>query len=185
MADRYGGKSVKQRRLSRAAYSLTKVLRVSKSIAVGCWSEADWPGVSGDSGDGIYSTLGFYLPSMPHWVQLAPDVCRGFDTLLYHRPRFPNRITANAVETLTHETMHALGVENEAKAECFGMQLSLVVAIRLGIPRTYAESLARLSLQNYGSHPPRYRDPGRCRENGEWDLFPSRNSPPWHSFSGF
>lgn len=185
VADRYGGKSVKQRRLTRAAYSLTKVLRVPKSIAVGCWSEADWPSVSGDSGDGKYGVLGFYQPSMPHWVQLGPDVCRAFDTLLYHRPRYANPITANAVETLAHETMHALGVENEAKAECFGMQLSLVVGIQLGIPRTYAESLARLSLKNYRFHPQRYRDPVRCRENGAWDLFPARNSPPWHDFSGF
>jgi hypothetical protein len=184
LADRYGGHSIKHRRLTRAAYSLTKIVRVPKSIAVGCWSQEDWPSVSGDSGDGIYTTRGFYWARMPHWVQLAPAVCRAFDTLLYHRPRYPNRITANAVGTLTHEMVHALGIENEAKAECFGMQLSLVLALRLRIPRGYAESLARLNLKDYRLHPPRYQDPGRCHEDGAWDLFPSRNSPPWHNFSG-
>ena len=183
-SDRYAGRSVKQKRLSKAAYGLTKLVRLPKSIAVGCWSEADWPTVSGDSGDGLYTTRGFFRPAMPHWVQLSPGVCRAFDTLLYHRPGFPNRLTAEAVETLTHEMMHALGISNEARAECYGMQLSMILAQRLGVPRTYAERLAHLNLANYGLRPTRYRDPFRCRENGEWDLFKGRNSPPWHNFAG-
>jgi hypothetical protein len=179
----YTGRSIKQTRLSQAAYGLTKIVRVPKSIAVGCWSQRDWSSVSDDSGDGVYTILGFYEPAMPHWVQLSPAVCRAFETLLYHRPVYPNRFTANAVETLTHEMMHALGIKREAMAECFGMQLSTILADRLGVPQRYAQRLAHINLTNYRTRPANYRDPSRCRENGAWDLFPGRNSPPWHNAS--
>jgi hypothetical protein len=182
----FKGRSVKQSRLSASAYKLTKVLGLPTRIAVGCWSPPDWANVSGDSGDGVYSTLGFYTGLMPHWVQLSPRVCGSLETLLYHRPAYPNRFTANAVETLTHEMMHALGVrgqsDSEAKAECFGMQLSITMAYELGVPAHYGARLAHLTLENYSSRPARYRNYSRCRENGAWDLYKGLNSPPWHDF---
>lgn len=177
---RFVSASIKHKPLSQAAYQLSKILRLPKSIAVACWSDRDWPTVSGDAGDGVYTKLGFFMPAMPHWIQLSPRVCRSFETLLHNRPAYPNAITANAVETLTHEVMHALGVRNEARAECFGMQLSIILASNLKIPLRYRNGLARLTLGNYNRRPPSYIDRARCREDGEWDLFPRRNSPPWH-----
>lgn len=182
-ADFTGG-SVKDTRLSRAIYSVTKLIRSPKLIDVACWSDVDWPSVSGDSGDGIYTTLGFYTPLMPHWIELSPTVCRAMETLLHHRPVYPNRFMANAVETLTHESMHALGIRNEAMAECFGMQLSIFTAIRLGIPFGYADKLAKLNLINYASRPPNYQNYAACREGGKWDLLPRSPSWPWHTYSG-
>ena len=102
------------------------------------------------------------------------------ETLLHHRPEYPNAITADAVETLTHETMHALGIGKEAEAECLGMQLSTFMATALGVPDHYAMRLGQLSLQNYRERPPGYIDTSRCHEDGAWDLFPGRPSPPWH-----
>jgi hypothetical protein len=111
----FTGKSVKQTRLSQAAYQLSKALRRPRSVAVACWSDADWAGISGDNPESDYSTLGFWRPQMPHWVNLSPRICRAMETLLYHRPQYPNAITANAVDTLTHEMLRALGIRNEAQ----------------------------------------------------------------------
>lgn len=180
----FDGKSIKQTRLSQASYALTKLVGRPKTIAVACWNTNDWPGVSGDSGDGIYSTLGFYWPGMPHWINLSPNVCRGIETLLYHRPRYANATIATDLDTVTHEMVHALGFVDEAQTECYAMQLSIVMAVELGVPLVYANQLARLTLANYFLHPPRYIDTIRCRENGVWDLTPGKPAPPWHDYLG-
>jgi hypothetical protein len=181
-SNHFAGSSVRNSRLSDAAYSLSKILGVPKTIAVACWSANDWPNVSGDSGDTIYSTLAFWSPLMPHWVHLSPAVCRAMETLLYHRPQYANRITANAVQTLTHEMMHALGIRNEAMAECFGMQLSIILAVKLGVPYQYANSLSHYNLTNYRNRPPNYINTSNCREDGTWDIFKGHDSPPWHTY---
>jgi hypothetical protein len=181
----FTGESIKQTKLSQAAYQLSKLLGAPKSIAVACWSEADWPGISGDSGDGYYSIYGLYQPLMPHWIHLSPSVCRGMETLLYHRPQYPNKIVASDVDTVTHEMVHAMGVVNEAQTECFAMQLSIVMAVDLHVPLVYSQQLARLTLLNYFQHPARYIDTVRCQENGAWDLFKNHPSPPWHDFAGY
>jgi hypothetical protein len=188
-SDHFTGRSIKQSRLSRAAYSLSKLLGAPKTVAVFCWSDTDWVNVGGDSGDRVYSTLAFFAPLMRHWVQLSPTVCRAMEPLLYHRPRFANRFTANAVETLTHEMMHALGVtpqrygaNSEAVAECYGMQLSNLLAINLGAPYDYANSLSRYNLTNYKTRPPNYVNTSNCREDGAWDIFKGDDSPPWHNY---
>lgn len=180
----FSGKSVKQTRLSSASYKLTKLLGAPKSIAVACWNAIDWPGISGDSGDGYYTTYGLYDPLLPHWINLSPTVCRGIETLLYHPPRVPNTILATDVDTVTHEMVHALGYTSEAQTECYAMQLSIVMAYELGVPPGYSSELARLTLGNYLLHPPQYIDTFRCREGGAWDLFPGHPSPPWHDYKG-
>jgi hypothetical protein len=177
----YSGASVKQSKLSQAAYGLSKVLGHPKSIAVACWSGADWANISGQNPESAYTILGFHLfDSMPHWVDLSPGICHTFETLLYHRPKFANVVTANALDTLTHEMIHALGIHDEAQTECFAMQLSFVTGVKLGLPLAYAENLDRLSLRNYSSHPSAYVDRARCREGGAWDLTPHTFSLPWH-----
>ena len=177
-----GTKSVKQIRLSKAAYALSKLLRRPKSIAVACWDQSDWSNISGDNPESVYTTLGFWTPDMPHWLQLSPGICHTMEVLLYHRPLYPNRYIANAVDTLTHEMIHALGVQNEAQTECFAMQLNWVTANQLGVPSHYSTRLSHLSLGNYGLHPPSYRNYSACREGGAWDLWPNQPSLPWHDF---
>lgn len=101
-------------------------------------------------------------------------------TLIYHRPTYPNRAVANGLDTVTHEMLHALGIRDEAQTECYAMQLSWAMGAGLGVPYGYATRLSRLSLGNYFLHPPQYVDTIRCRENGQWDLLPGKNSLPWH-----
>ena len=60
--------------------------------------------------------------------------------------------------------------------------LSIVLASELGVPAAYDAQLARLNLVNYFRRPPNYIDTVDCRENGTWDLFPNRPSPPWGTF---
>ena len=180
-AAHYTGASIRDTRLSAAAYALSKIVGVPHTIDVACWSAKDWPTVSGDGSDTAYETIAFWSPAMPHWVHLSPQICHAFETLLDHRPRYPNVITADAVETLAHETMHSVGVSVEAQAECYGMQLAATVAEKLGVPVAYANSLARLNLDNYKQRPPNYINTAKCREDGVWDLFPGKDSPPWHS----
>jgi len=93
---------------------------------------------------------------------------------------FPNVYVADALATVTHEVMHAIGIEDEAEAECLGMQLSAFMASRLGVPDHYAMRLSALDLENYTRLPPGYVDRKRCQEDGEWDVFKGRKSPPWH-----
>lgn len=176
----YTGQSVRQTRLGDAAYQLSKALGVPKTVDVACWSVDDWASVSGGISEPGYTTLGFWSPVMPHWLQLSPRICRGMETLIYHRPKYTNRITADALDTLTHEMLHPLGIKNEAQTECLAMQLNYVTGIALGLPLQYAENLDRLSLANYGEHPARYIDRSRCREGGAWDIFPTKPSLPWH-----
>jgi hypothetical protein len=178
----FSGKSVKQTRLSQAAYALSKVIGAPKAVAVPCWSTLDWRAIAGDNPERGYNILGFWEPGMPHWLQLCPGICNALETLTYKRPRFANRFTANAVDTLTHEMIHALGVRSEAATKCFSMQLLWLTARSLGVPPAYAENLSKLSLENYGFHPPQHVDRSACRENGALDLFKNRPSLPWNTF---
>ena len=177
-AARFTGASILQTRLSEAAYALSAYIGSPKTVDVACWSRQDWPRVADD--DDIYSTFGFWLGDMPHWLHLSPETCRGIETLIHNRPTYPNAFTADAVQTLSHEMMHALGVDSEAEAECLGMQVSFVLAKELGVPKHYALRLAHLNLENYEELPPEYIDKKRCRENGVWDIREDENSPPWH-----
>jgi hypothetical protein len=176
----FNGRSVKQTRLTRAAYGLSKELGIPRTVAVACWSPLDWQNISGDNPESAYSTLGLWNAGLPRWVNLSPSICRTFETLIYHRPAYTNVYTADALDTLTHEMIHALGIRNEARTECLAMQLSFVTGWKMGLPLQYAENLDRLSLRNYFSHPPRYIDTSRCREGGAWDLFKGKPSLPWH-----
>jgi len=63
--------------------------------------------ISGDNPESGYTLLGFYMPGMPHWLELSPTICHTMETLLCKRPVYANRYTANAVDTPTHEMIHA------------------------------------------------------------------------------
>jgi hypothetical protein len=102
------------------------------------------------------------------------------ETLLTSRPQYPNVITANALDTVAHEMIHAMGIRNEPLTECFAMQTADVLGWYLGIRGRYLTGLSRLFLAAYKLLPDRYHDPVRCREGGVWDLEPKSPSSPWH-----
>jgi hypothetical protein len=177
---RWKGVSAKQKVLSEATYRFSKLIGRPRTLAVFCWSDRDWPGISGDGNDPLYGTFGFFSPRHPHWIHLSPSTCRSLQTLLTSRPLYPNRFLADGVDTLAHEMIHALGISSEARTECLSMQTTKLMAINLKVPMHYSSRLGRLTLQNYLDLPARYVDPTRCREGGTWDLYPNEPSPPWH-----
>jgi hypothetical protein len=44
------------------------------------------------------------------------------------------------LDAVTHEMIHAIGIENEAMTECFAMQISPLMAYELGVPATRRSS---------------------------------------------
>ena len=175
---RWRGTSAKQGRLSAAVYQYSKWLGYPRRVAVACWSDRDWPTVSESAEH--HNLLGFWAPLQPRWLHLAPQTCRAMETLLTSRPQYPNVITANALDTVAHEMIHAMGIRTEPLTECFAMQTADVLGWYLGIRGQYLKGLSRLFLAAYKLLPARYRDPVRCREGGAWDLEPKIPSSPWH-----
>lgn len=172
------GASSKHARLSSAVYQYSKWIGYPRQVAVACWSDRDWPTVSESATH--HTLLGFWSPLQPRWLHLAPQTCRAMQTLLTSRPQYPNVITANALDTVAHEMLHAMGIHNEAMTECFSMQTADVLGWYLGIRGQYLKGLSRLFLAAYKHLLPKYRDPVRCREGGEWDNDPKHPSSPWH-----
>lgn len=77
-----------------------------------------------------------------------------------------------AVLALTHEAWHLAGVRDEAAAECYGVQRVALVALRLGLTASDAETLAALAWARY---PARAGTPywsAECRAGGLLDLSP-------------
>lgn len=62
------------------------------------------------------------------------------------------------------------------------MRLSWLTAESLGVPAKYSYSLSRLTLANYGYHPPQYINRSAYRDGGAWDLYRDQPSLPWHNF---
>ena len=85
-----------------------------------------------------------------------------------------------ALQTIAHESVHLSGVEDEAVAECYGMQLLAWVAWKLGAPDALAREMAADYWREYylverpGTP---YFDEG-CRDGGVLDLAPDRTGWP-------
>lgn len=180
--DRWTGASAKHRQLSAAAYRFSKWWGTPRLVAVACWSDREWPRVSGRAS--ADTTLGFWSGEEPRWLHLSPRTCRALQTLLTSRPRYANAILADAVSTLAHEMLHALGETDEAQTECYAKQTTDVLAEFLGVPVRYREQLGRLTLGTLRDLPDEYRRPDVCREDGDWDLWPGKPSPPWRIWRG-
>ncbi|MGE5689466.1 MAG: hypothetical protein ACM33B_02815 [Pseudomonadota bacterium] len=83
-----------------------------------------------------------------------------------------------AVHTLSHESWHLAGVRDEAETECYALQSTDLVAVRLGADLATARALAVYALERlYPSLPDRYRR-GDCVDGGPLDLVPSSGSFP-------
>lgn len=78
--------------------------------------------------------------------------------------------TVQAIHTLAHESVHLAGVQNEAHAECYGLQTIDLVAVRLGADLRTARALAGYAFTRlYPSLPDHYRS-DECRDGGPLDL---------------
>jgi hypothetical protein len=172
---RYTGASIKHVRLTKAVYATMKSLGVPRLFAFACWSEHDWPSVLASAGGGRGSdepgvvTLAFWFSGQPRWLHLSPTTCTNVQALI--DSRVPNSPRAVALATVLHETTHAYGVSNEARANCYGVQLVYPLARALAFSAGRAARLEDLALRaTRSSAPPGYWDPARCKAGGAWDL---------------
>jgi hypothetical protein len=81
-----------------------------------------------------------------------------------------------AVHVITHETMHMVGITNEAQAECAAMQRDAIMAAALGASAAEAHALAvRYWTEVYPNMPGDYV--GGCGPGGTYDE--GLLTPPW------
>jgi len=170
---RYTGKSIKHVRLTATVYATMKSLGVPRRLAVACWSRRDWPSVLASAGGGSDEpgvvTLAFWFGGQPRWLHLSPTTCTNAQVLIDSRT--PSTSGALALVTVLHETTHAYGIGNEARANCYGVQLVYPLARALAFSAGRSARLEDLALRATGSSaPPGYWDPARCKAGGAWDL---------------
>jgi hypothetical protein len=168
-------------------------LVAEQDIEVRCWSREDWRAVRSEgelfTGEPVgIETAG--LVTRPGVVNLDPTICRDLVRLKWgacgsafchedYRPRAlrPKLRVAEAAVIFAHEIEHAIGVANEAAAQCFGMQEAEFVARTLGAEQRYAASLAQAYyVYVYPTLPDEYRT-AACRPGGRLDLNP--DFPDW------
>ena len=167
------GPSKKSRKDPEYTRIASKIANGNRSVF--CWNSTDWARLAPSEKNVI--VLGLVEFVSPRQVNLSPLVCRNLDLLHYkHKRPAPTRLLAAAVVTFTHELVHTLvhtryqeiiaPREEEAFAECIGMQWAPYAANLLGTSFAYGEALARLAWRTYtpAYHPPQY--PSRkCRSN--------------------
>lgn len=157
-------RSHKDPEYSRAATRLARGPR-----AVFCWSQDDWRALMGPKRD---VATGFVEYRSPRQVHLAPEICAKLALIRYKRPRPPATLgAAIGLLVFTHEVMHTVGVDNEAAATCFALQLSPLTSRLLGTSFAYGYRLAVLLTRWYS---PSRLAPGywssECRDGGRLDL---------------
>jgi hypothetical protein len=172
-----GARSIKHTGLTSLVYGLMKRLGRPRALAVACWNEADWLSVvraEGDSPSRGGTTLrGFWKPSQPRWLHLAPFVCDDAQALV--DSTVPTGRRAAAVSTVIHESLHAHGIDNEAQTNCFAVQLVPFAGDLLKLGERRSSYLGRLALRYVRSHAPAgYWNRRSCRDGGRWDMIASQ-----------
>jgi len=137
-----------------------------------CWNKADWAQLEPASKTTI--ALGYVEFRSRRQINLAPDVCSVLDRIYYHHQRPPiTPSIAFGLVTFTHEMIHTLGIQNEAVAQCFGMQFAWRAARLLGAGAVYGERVAQLAYRLYNPRVlPRKYLSSECRPGGKLDLSP-------------
>jgi hypothetical protein len=80
--------------------------------------------------------------------------------------------SAWSVQTLAHEAWHLAGELDEARTQCFGLQTTAHVAVRLGADPAQAQALAAyVYARLYPRMPAEYQS-GQCHDGGALDLRP-------------
>jgi len=84
---------------------------------------------------------------------------------------------ARAVDTLTHESFHMLGIQDEGVTECRSLQTTAWTALQLGATPEQAQGLARLQFETgYPAMPDQYHASG-CADGEKLDMRP--DDPAW------
>ena len=90
------------------------------------------------------------------------------------------RPAAEALLTLTHESMHLRGWADEAQAQCYAIQVVPWTVVRLGGTAAEGASVADFILALQAAMPTEYRSQA-CGAGGGLDLFPATPSFPAES----
>jgi hypothetical protein len=162
-------------------YSFATSRLEGKQVVIRCYDRQDWRRELGLSGAGRPTRIAGFVEFHSVSGNLSPEICRRLDDLTYRQSR-PSDLRgqaslAAAVATLAHEAQHAVGIRNESRAECFGMQRIRALARALGTSPEYASGLAEIYWQYlHPTLPPKYQN-DRCRPGTKLDLHP--HSPAW------
>lgn len=148
---------------------------------------AGWP----DGIDGITLFVGKGRPA--GYALLLPQVCAQLYAFRLDPQAWdPSACTSDAncvkvaeaafaIATVTHESYHLLGYQNEAQVECYGMQSIWYAATKLGATVAEGERLARFYATRIYPHrrvdTPAYWS-AQCRDGGKYDLRPRSHAWP-------
>jgi hypothetical protein len=150
-------------------------------VEVRCWSRRDWRRLLREEREvsiGRVDARAVGVTSLPaHRINLRGDVCLRLAALAAGRRAETEFLDAFALLVFAHESQHAAGVAAEATAECRGMQTMSAAGVLLGIPRTYAERLARDYWKAYPRQPRIYVSRA-CRDGGALDMRPASHRWP-------
>ncbi|HEX4930998.1 MAG TPA: hypothetical protein VFV62_09830 [Gaiellaceae bacterium] len=84
------------------------------------------------------------------------------------------------IVTLAHESWHLHGVVNEAQTQCYAIQTTERVALRLGVPPADAHLIAlRVAIDDAAAPIGEYHAP-ECHPGGRYDLHPETSEWPSH-----
>lgn len=171
-ADRLSGRVV-----SALAHRRTRVY---------CWSQADWQTRTAERAarwphaDPLGPWRAFTRWT-PRSVHLSPEICTQLARVVAERgPLWQARSVdalAWSVETLAHEAAHAGGIASEAVAECYGLQTTAEVAVRLGRSRDEGRYLAAIYWKHWYVWLPHRYHASECRDGGRLDLHKGHQWP--------
>ena len=87
------------------------------------------------------------------------------------------RDDAEAINTLTHESMHLRGFSSESQAQCYAIQEDAWAVVRLGGTETQGDAVAKLALALQPGVADEYQS-SDCRAGGGLDLHPETSAFP-------
>jgi hypothetical protein len=166
-------KSRKDPEYSRFASTLSGGTR-----SVFCWNESDWSQLAPSSKKTI--AYGYVEFRSPHQINLSPDVCKVLDRVRYHhqRPSITPAVVFGLI-TFTHETIHTMGITNEATTQCYAMQYVWRAARLLGAGAPYGQRIAEAAWRLYNPQvlPAAYLS-RECHDGGKLDIYPDTHVWP-------
>ena len=157
-----------------------------RDVEVRCWSEADWAERSKEVTSWTHGKMRpgewtAYVSYDHERANLSPSICRSLGRWAYERrwpdDRWERYNFAWSVKVLAHETQHLKGIDNEAEADCYGLQAMTDVAARLGIDDERARWLAEYAWRHLYARTQGEYWSAECRDGGELDERP--NSSVW------
>jgi hypothetical protein len=175
--------------VSRIEPLYTRVVEriAGRSVEVRCWSDEDWAERSDEVAEWTHGEMRpgdwtAYVSWDRERANLSPAICRSLGRWAYERQWPDDRSEvfdfAWSLKVLAHEAQHLKGIDDEAKADCYGLQAMAEVATGLGIGEDVARSLADYAWRYiYPRASEEYRS-DECRDGGELDLRPATSVWP-------